>query len=221
MLVSDFLPSVPPSRPKCSPDADRVCGSVADTRTSWRRGSLGKFVVLDVPQGSTGGHRAAARPLPRCRDRRDRGLDQIGGEQIGASARGARCPIRRAIPRDPAGLAHPRAAAAVLASDLANAIPGTPSTITISGQYDFTRTRCDSRPATWWHFARSDPALRNEYVSLSAHHDHVGFDRSPVDHDSLRAFNRVVRPMAPTRRCARRRTPSGPKFGRFSTACAP
>ncbi len=27
------------------------------------------------------------------------------------------------------------------------------------------------------------------------HHDHVGFDHHPVDHDSLRAFNRVVRPM--------------------------
>jgi hypothetical protein len=41
----------------------------------------------------------------------------------------------------------------------------------------------------------SDPALRGEYVSLSAHNDHVGFDHSPVDHDSLRAFNRVIRPM--------------------------
>ncbi|MEP7346422.1 MAG: M28 family peptidase [Gemmatimonadaceae bacterium] len=41
----------------------------------------------------------------------------------------------------------------------------------------------------------SDPALRGQYVSLTAHNDHVGFDRMPVDHDSLRAFNRVIRPM--------------------------
>ena len=41
----------------------------------------------------------------------------------------------------------------------------------------------------------ADPALRGEYVSLTAHNDHVGFDHSPVDHDSLRAFNRVIRPM--------------------------
>jgi putative aminopeptidase FrvX len=41
----------------------------------------------------------------------------------------------------------------------------------------------------------SDPARRGQYVSLSAHNDHVGFDHSPVDHDSLRAFNQVVRPM--------------------------
>ena len=40
----------------------------------------------------------------------------------------------------------------------------------------------------------SDPTLKNEYVSVTAHNDHVGFDHAPVDHDSLRAFNTVVRP---------------------------
>ncbi len=39
-----------------------------------------------------------------------------------------------------------------------------------------------------------DPKLRATYVSVSAHNDHVGLT-TPVDHDSLRAFNRVVRPM--------------------------
>jgi hypothetical protein len=41
----------------------------------------------------------------------------------------------------------------------------------------------------------SDPGLRGEYVSLTAHNDHVGFGHAPVDHDSLRAFNTVIRPM--------------------------
>jgi hypothetical protein len=41
----------------------------------------------------------------------------------------------------------------------------------------------------------SDPARREQYVSLTAHNDHVGYDHSPVDHDSLRAFDRVIRPM--------------------------
>jgi hypothetical protein len=40
----------------------------------------------------------------------------------------------------------------------------------------------------------SDPKLRNEYVAIGAHNDHIGFNRTPVDHDSLRAFNTVVRP---------------------------
>ncbi len=41
----------------------------------------------------------------------------------------------------------------------------------------------------------SDSSLRGQYVSLSAHSDHVGFNHSPVDHDSIRAHNRIVRPM--------------------------
>jgi len=41
----------------------------------------------------------------------------------------------------------------------------------------------------------SDPVLRNEYVAITAHNDHIGFNRRPVDHDSLRAFNTVVRPL--------------------------
>jgi hypothetical protein len=40
----------------------------------------------------------------------------------------------------------------------------------------------------------SDPARRNEYVVVSAHNDHIGMQTPPVDHDSVLAFNRVVRP---------------------------
>ena len=39
-----------------------------------------------------------------------------------------------------------------------------------------------------------DPALRGQYVAIGAHNDHVGYTRSPVDHDSLRALNMVARP---------------------------
>jgi hypothetical protein len=40
----------------------------------------------------------------------------------------------------------------------------------------------------------SDPALRGEYVVIGAHNDHDGMAPVIVDHDSLRAFNRVMRP---------------------------
>ena len=40
----------------------------------------------------------------------------------------------------------------------------------------------------------SDPKLKGEYVAIGAHNDHVGFNATPVDHDSVRAFNIVVRP---------------------------
>lgn len=41
----------------------------------------------------------------------------------------------------------------------------------------------------------TDPKVNGQLVSLTAHNDHVGYDHTPVDHDSLRAFNTVIRPM--------------------------
>ena len=38
----------------------------------------------------------------------------------------------------------------------------------------------------------SDPVLRNEYVVISAHNDHVGVARRAVDHDSLRVTNFAI-----------------------------
>jgi Zn-dependent M28 family amino/carboxypeptidase len=39
----------------------------------------------------------------------------------------------------------------------------------------------------------SDPVLKNEYVVIGAHSDHVGFNQNPVEHDSLKAYNIVAR----------------------------
>ncbi len=42
----------------------------------------------------------------------------------------------------------------------------------------------------------SDAKLKGEYVAIGAHNDHVGYNRAPVDHDSLRAFQRAAWTMA-------------------------
>ncbi len=39
----------------------------------------------------------------------------------------------------------------------------------------------------------NDPTLKEEYVLVGAHNDHVGVNTTVVDHDSLRAYNMVVR----------------------------
>ena len=39
-----------------------------------------------------------------------------------------------------------------------------------------------------------DPTVAHEYIAVGAHSDHVGLARAAVDHDSLRLFNRLVRP---------------------------
>jgi len=53
----------------------------------------------------------------------------------------------------------------------------------------------------------SDTRLRNEYVAVGAHSDHIGVTARPVDHDSLRAYNRVMRPEG-AQTPARQPTPS-------------
>ena len=40
----------------------------------------------------------------------------------------------------------------------------------------------------------SDPALKGQYIAIGAHNDHVGFNHLPVDHDSIRAYNGVIKP---------------------------
>ena len=39
----------------------------------------------------------------------------------------------------------------------------------------------------------TDPRLRGEFVAIGAHNDHVGTSPEPLDHDSVRAFNAVLR----------------------------
>ena len=87
------------------------------------------------------------------------------------------------------------AAAALLGTPLESAAPGRLGA-PVTGSVSFVR-----RPLVWparnviGILRGADPTLRDTYVSISAHNDHIGMARPPVDHDSTRAFNRVVRPM--------------------------
>ncbi len=64
---------------------------------------------------------------------------------------------------------------------------------TIHGTIIFDSTRAPARNVVAI-LPGSDPKLTGEYVAIGAHNDHIGFNHTPVDHDSLRAFNAVVRP---------------------------
>jgi hypothetical protein len=39
-----------------------------------------------------------------------------------------------------------------------------------------------------------DPLLQHQYVAIGAHSDHIGMTEQPLDHDSIRVFNRIARP---------------------------
>ena len=70
---------------------------------------------------------------------------------------------------------------------------GTVSGKTVSGSVRFADTHAPARNVIAI-LPGSDPALKGEYVAIGAHNDHIGFDHEPVDHDSLRAVNTVIRP---------------------------
>lgn len=199
-LGTDFLPTSFAAPPRALDHTAVVyAGSVADTAHLMASADgTGKFVVLDVPQGFD--RRALGPMVGRYRDAATVGLvalDQLGSEQVARVLEGRPVADTARNPRAiPLVWLSRSGAAALLGKEPAAISPGTVTGTTVSGQYDFPRTPVAYPARNVVGILRgSDPALRTEYVSLSAHHDHVGFDHYPVDHDSLRAFNRVVRPM--------------------------
>ncbi len=52
----------------------------------------------------------------------------------------------------------------------------------------------------------SDPRFKGEYVAIGAHNDHISPRAQPVDHDSLKIFNAILRPQGADGR-ARQPTP--------------
>ena len=63
---------------------------------------------------------------------------------------------------------------------------------TLQGSLGFSESPAPARNVVGM-LRGSDPALRGEYVAIGAHNDHVGFDHTPVDHDSIRAYNGAMR----------------------------
>src|SRR5205085_1890544 len=95
----------------------------------------------------------------------------------------------------PALMITRRAASVILGAEPATLAPGA-SGVALRGRFDIARTPVPYPARNVVAILRgTDPLLRGQYVALTAHNDHVGFDHVPVDHDSIRAFNRVIRPM--------------------------
>ena len=188
-----------------TPGVATIYGGVANDSTTWPSAeqSAGKLVVMRPP--SDGGWLAltraviALRRTPRFRTAA--GFAVVGLESAPPGL--TRQVMTGRVSQDTLVFSLARgsllvttaAASTLLGVPLAAATPGLVGPV-VSGGVAFQRTALR-------HPARnvigilpgSDPALRDTYVSLSAHHDHVGLTRPPVDPDSTRAFNRVVRPM--------------------------
>ena len=76
---------------------------------------------------------------------------------------------------------------------IARLVPGDSGEATLDLVIDIRQTPFPARNVVAILRGR-DPSVANEYVALGAHSDHVGVAKQAVDHDSLRIFNRIVRP---------------------------
>jgi len=163
----------------------------------------GKVVVLDIRPGPDGirttrGVQGVARD-PRFANAKliaIVALDLLPGEQR-ASIQAGRLTVNSAQnpTAPPTAFISPKAASALLGAEPSSMTPGAAGK-TVSGSVGFAPRQVAYAARNVVAILRgSDPALKGQYVALTAHNDHVGFDRSPVDHDSLRAYNRVIRPM--------------------------
>ncbi|HEU4564474.1 MAG TPA: M28 family peptidase [Gemmatimonadaceae bacterium] len=92
----------------------------------------------------------------------------------------------------PAVLLLSRSAATRLFGYIAAARPGAAGK-TVNGEIVITETELPARNVVAI-LPGSDAKLRGQYVALGAHSDHVGYAAQAVDHDSLRAFDTVLRP---------------------------
>jgi hypothetical protein len=197
-------------------------GHWGDTTTAITPAVRGKIAVF-APRAVTGTD-SLGNPLPGAggnfaaiRDRRAYAAGAVGilvasFDAMNANARNAAFAVRNGM--EP--LADtPGYGAAAISSDVAAKIFGKPlsdvqigaagAPVTAVWHSNFTMSAYEARNVVAM-LPGSDPARAGEYVLVGAHNDHVGTLARAVDHDSLRAFNRIMRPQGANDRVPR----SGP-----------
>jgi hypothetical protein len=202
-LGQDFALVGPATTVRSISNTPAIYGGPVRDPSQWASGdsAIGKVVVLDVRPGPDGTRNARGLGITDPRFNRAAliaivGLDLFGSE-IRAAIMAGRLTVNSTLDSTivPRVFISDKAASALLGGD--------PSTMTAGAAGRVVNGRLGSAPRQVAYAARnvvailrgSDPKLRGTYVALTAHNDHVGFDHSPVDHDSLRAYNRLIRPM--------------------------
>jgi len=202
-LGTDLVPIGAPTTVRSISSAPVIYGGPARDPSQWVSGdsAVGKVVVLDIRPGPDGSRSLRGLALRDPRFNRAALVAIVGFDLTGSEQRAAIIGGRLTINPTPNATAAPvafisnKAAAALLGGDPSSMTPGTAGR-TASGSIGYAPKQVAYPARNVVAILRgSDSKLRNTYIALTAHNDHVGFDHSPVDHDSLRAYNRVVRPM--------------------------
>jgi len=203
-LGVDILPIIAPSAPRPMDGTQAIFGGPVGDSTQWISAgqAQGKIVVFAKPAVQGRGFGAILGQLRRSRRFSGAaliaidGLDEAAPELVAALLDGrVVTDTSRTSPAPLLALVSNRGAERLLGASPAVATPGRPGQI-VQGESRLGLFPLDYPARNVVAIRRGgDPALRNTYVSVTGHNDHVGFDHAPVDHDSLRAFDRVVRPM--------------------------
>ena len=194
----DFLPGSLRALTRVLDDTPIVYGGSLDDSSRWVPAdrAAGKLVVIQVPDGMS--PFAVFGRLPRWRGAAAVAavaLERVLPEEAARLREGRPVPDTTRNPNLVPLVYVSRAAAAAMFGGTMPTEPGAAGR-TARGRFDFRRGPVAFPARNVVAVLRGrDPARNAQYMSLTAHNDHVGFDRNPVDHDSLRAFNRVVRPM--------------------------
>jgi glyoxylase-like metal-dependent hydrolase (beta-lactamase superfamily II) len=217
-LGVDFLPSVVAAPPATFESVPVIFGGSVFDSTRWiaPAAAAGKVVVFDMPPGIS--QRVTQLTASRWREAAAVVivvLDNVGSEATARIREGRPVPEKQRNPSaNPTIWVTRKAASTMLGADPATLAPGATG-VALSGYFDIARTPVPHPARNVIAVLRgSDPKLRGQYVSLSAHNDHVGFDHLPVDHDSIRAFNRVIRRMGAD---SPMRTPSAAEWTKIGT----
>ena len=159
----------------------------------------GKIVVFVVPEPDV----AQARGLSMALRIRDTPLDSGGAAAVfvvfpmalPANALEGRFGLAAEVAGTPVAQLTREAASGLFAQPLDGLSVGTTGrTVSAHWRYVYRRPEYPARNVIAV-LPGSDPALRGQYVLVGAHNDHVGtLEGEPVDHDALRAYNRVMRP---------------------------
>jgi hypothetical protein len=159
----------------------------------------GKLVLLDAPRGSDGqptwnlSRSAVNARFPEAAAVAVATVDLLPPEVLDVYREPSVTVGGDEAPTLPTFLYVSRAAAArLLGRPLQGAVQGHAGG-TVRGAVRFSESRVPGRNVVAV-LPGSDPVLRGQFVALGAHNDHDAPAGRAVDHDSLRSYNRVVRP---------------------------
>ncbi|HEX9484657.1 MAG TPA: M28 family peptidase [Gemmatimonadaceae bacterium] len=162
----------------------------------------GKVVVFTIPAGSDGrrDYRYFYRPGSIARYADAAGIAIASLDAMSATSLARARSSQEHIHSSATGsaplimLITPTVAARMFGVDSIDAVAVGTSAPSLAGGLSYTEMPAPYPARNVIGIARgSDPQLRNTYVAIGAHNDHIGLERRALDHDSVLANNMVIR----------------------------